>query len=137
VIDEASYGPDHPNVAVRLNNLAELLRATDRLAEAEPLYRRALATFEASYGPDHPNVGIGLSNLAQLFKATNRFAEAEPLIRRHVEIFLSFTVRTGHQHPNLVASFANYERDLIAMGRSETEARAAVEALIRAHGVKL
>ncbi len=42
----ASYGPDHPNVAIRLNNLARLLQDTDRLAEAEPLCRRALAIFE-------------------------------------------------------------------------------------------
>ena len=55
-IDEKSYGPDHPNVAIRLNNLARLLQATNRLAEAEPLMRRALAIDEKSYGPDHPNV---------------------------------------------------------------------------------
>ena len=55
-IDEASFGPDHPNVAIGLNNLAALLRATNRLAEAEPLMRRALAIDEASFGPDHPNV---------------------------------------------------------------------------------
>ena len=45
-IDEKSYGPDHPEVAIRLNNLAQLLKATNRLAEAEPLYRRALAIDE-------------------------------------------------------------------------------------------
>ena len=33
-IDEASYGPDHPNVAIDLNNLAQLLHDTNRLAEA-------------------------------------------------------------------------------------------------------
>ena len=55
-IDEASFGPDHPNVATSLNNLAALLQATNRLSEAEPLYRRALAIDEASFGPDHPNV---------------------------------------------------------------------------------
>jgi tetratricopeptide (TPR) repeat protein len=60
-ISEASYGPDHPNVARGLNNLAELLRATNRLSEAEPLYRRALAISEASYGPDHPEVAIRLN----------------------------------------------------------------------------
>ena len=38
-IDEKSYGPDHPGVAIRLNNLAWLLRDTNRLAEAEPLMR--------------------------------------------------------------------------------------------------
>ena len=42
-IDEKAFGPDHPDVATALNNLAALLRATNRLGEAEPLYRRALA----------------------------------------------------------------------------------------------
>ena len=65
-IDEASYGPDHPDVAIDLNNLAQLLQATNRLGEAEPLMRRALAIDEASYGPDHPNVAIDLNNLASL-----------------------------------------------------------------------
>ena len=49
-IDEKSYGPDDPNVAIRLNNLAHLLQATNRLGEAEPLMRRALAIDEESYG---------------------------------------------------------------------------------------
>ena len=44
--------------AIGLNNLADLLQATNRLAEAEPLMRRALAIDETSYGPDHPNVAI-------------------------------------------------------------------------------
>ena len=32
-----------PRVAIRLNNLAHLLQATNRLSEAEPLMRRALS----------------------------------------------------------------------------------------------
>lgn len=40
VITEQAYGPAHPTVAIRLNNLAGLLRATNRLAEAEPLLPR-------------------------------------------------------------------------------------------------
>ena len=55
-INEKSLGPEHPDIALNLNNLAELLRATNRLAEAEPLYRRALAIDEKSFGPEHPNV---------------------------------------------------------------------------------
>ena len=50
----SSYGPDHPEVAIRLNNLAELLQATNRLDEAEPLMRRALAIDEKAYGPTIP-----------------------------------------------------------------------------------
>src|SRR5208337_309288 len=64
-IDEQSYGPDHPTVAIRLNNLAQPLQATNRLAEAEPLLRRALAIDKKSYGLDHPDVARDL-NLAVL-----------------------------------------------------------------------
>jgi len=37
-IDETSFGLGHPDVARDLNNLALLLRETNRHAEAEPLY---------------------------------------------------------------------------------------------------
>ncbi len=97
-IDEASYGPDHPDVAIRLNNLAALLQATNRLAEAEPLMRRALAIDEASFGPDHPDVATDLNNLAQLLQATNRLAEAEPLMRRALAID---EASYGPDHPDV------------------------------------
>jgi len=58
-----------------LNNLAQLLKATNRLDEAEPLMRRALAIDEKSLGPDHPNVATRLNNLAQLLQDTNRLDE--------------------------------------------------------------
>ena len=86
-IDEKSFGPEHPDVAISLNNLAELLQATNRLAEAEPLMRRALAIDEKSLGPEHPDVASDLNNLAALLQATNRLAEAEPL----------YAARAGHR----------------------------------------
>ncbi len=85
-IDGHSFGPDHPNVAIHLNNLAALLQDTNRLSEAEPLYRRALAIDEQSFGPDHPNATIHLNNLAALLQDTNRLSEAEPLMRRAMAI---------------------------------------------------
>ena len=39
---QAKLGEDHPETLVSLNNLAALLQALERLAEAEPLYREAL-----------------------------------------------------------------------------------------------
>jgi NTP pyrophosphatase (non-canonical NTP hydrolase) len=41
-IDEASLGPEHPDVAMALGNLANLLRISNRRDEAETLCRRAL-----------------------------------------------------------------------------------------------
>ena len=77
-IDEKSVGPDHPNVASDLNNLAQLLQATNRLAEAEPLMRRALAINEKSVGPEHPSVAMTLNNLAILLEeGFGRYEESE------------------------------------------------------------
>ena len=63
-----------------------MLQATNRLAEAEPLMRRALAIDEKSYGPRPSRGRHALNNLAQLLQATNRLAEAEPLMRRALAI---------------------------------------------------
>ena len=62
-----SFGYD-PHVASTLGNLAGLLQDSNRLEEAEALYRRALALKEKSFGPDHPNVAIPLNNLATLLQ---------------------------------------------------------------------
>jgi hypothetical protein len=65
-ITEKSYGPDHPDVAIDLNNLAELLRDTNRLSEAGPLYGRALAIYVKNFGPDYPGTKKILENLLLL-----------------------------------------------------------------------
>lgn len=85
-IEEAEYGPDHPEVANALNCLASLLHDMNRYQEAEPLYRLALAIDEVGLGPNHPHVSRDLNDLALLFKETDREAEAEPLYRRALTI---------------------------------------------------
>ena len=85
-IREGRLDPEHHDIAISLNNLALLLHATNRLGEAEPLYRRALAIDEKSYGPDHPDVARDLNNLAELLRITSRLGEAEPLYRRALAI---------------------------------------------------
>ena len=70
-IREKVLGPNHPDVAASLNNLAELYR-TGRYTDAEPLLKRALAIREKSLGPDHPEVAASLNNLADcLYEALN------------------------------------------------------------------
>jgi tetratricopeptide (TPR) repeat protein len=136
-IVEQSYGAEHPRVSVNLNNLAALLQATSRLAEAEPLMRRALAIDEQAYGAEHPKVAIRLNNLATLLRDTNRLSEAEPLMRRHLDIFLKFTVSTGHNHPHLEAAVSNYADLLTLMGSSQEQALAQLNDLARPYGIKL
>ena len=41
-ISEKALGPDHPDVAISLNNLAALYNDQGRYADAEPLYKRVV-----------------------------------------------------------------------------------------------
>jgi tetratricopeptide (TPR) repeat protein len=90
--------------ATGLNSLAELLQETNRLLEAEPLYRRSLAIDEKSYGPDHPDVARDLNNLAGLLQAANRLAKAEPLYRRSLAIDEK---SYGPDHPDVAGDLNN------------------------------
>ena len=69
-------------LAATLNNLAERYKEEGRYADAEPLYKRALAIREKALGPDHPDVAQSLNNLADLYTAQGRYADAEPLYKR-------------------------------------------------------
>ena len=85
-VAEQNVGPDHPNVATILNNLAGLYKAQGHYAQAEPLFKRSLAIKEKALGPDHPAVATSLNNLATFYRAMNRDDEAEPLEQRAARI---------------------------------------------------
>ncbi len=78
-LGEKEFGPEHPDTAGLLNNLAELYRAQSRYEAAEPLYKRSLAIIEKALDPEHPHVATSLNNIALLYYDRGRYAEAEPL----------------------------------------------------------
>jgi tetratricopeptide (TPR) repeat protein len=61
---ESAFGPDHPSVAVSLNNLALLYQDRGDYADAEQLYRRSLAILEKALGPDYQGALNWLNDLA-------------------------------------------------------------------------
>ena len=76
-VEEAEgFGPQDPRLATSLNDLAVLYEARGRYAEAEPLYKRALAIVEKALGPEHPDVATSLENYAALLRKTERTTEA-------------------------------------------------------------
>ena len=54
-IREDALGPEHPDTATALNNLANLFRDQGDYAEARPLLECALAILEKARGPWHPD----------------------------------------------------------------------------------
>jgi hypothetical protein len=66
-------------ITIRLNNLALLLKATNRLGEAEPLMRQApqfLAKFSHRTGHEHPDFRITIENYEQLLTIIGLSQEA-------------------------------------------------------------
>jgi tetratricopeptide (TPR) repeat protein len=113
-LQEAEHMNDDKLISSALTNHAQLLQATNRFAEAEPLMRRALAIDKASFGPQHPEVARDLNNLAALLKATNRLAEAELHYRRALAILEG---SLGERHPNVAAGLNNLAQLLKATNR--------------------
>ncbi|MEV8639343.1 tetratricopeptide repeat protein, partial [Streptosporangium sp. NPDC051023] len=103
-ITEAAYGPDHPDVAIRLGNLAASFSALGRPGEAVPLEQRALVIAEAAYGPNHPDVATLLGNLAASFRALGRLGEAVPLEQRALAIT---EAAYGPDHPTVAIRLGN------------------------------
>jgi len=103
-VAEASFGPEHPNVAKSLNNLAALYHAQGKYAEAEEFLKRSLAIKEKALGPDDPDVAASLNNLAALYDDQGKHSEAEPLLRRSLAIREK---ALGSGHPDVARSLNN------------------------------
>ena len=97
-------GPEHPDVAQSLNNLAVLYNCQGEYAEAEPFCQRALEILEKVLGPEHTDVATSLNILAELYREQGRYVEAEPLYQR------ALTIREkvlGPEHPDVATSLNN------------------------------
>ena len=95
-------------------NLANLLKAQSKFAEAEPMFRRALAIKENALGTDDPSVATSLNNFALLLEAQNKLAEAETMFRRALEIFEK---AFGKAHPNVASPLNNLAGVLLAQNK--------------------
>ena len=103
-IGEKTLGPEHPNLATYMNNLALLYKTQGKYVEAEPLYQRAIVIGEKTLGPEHPNLASGLNNLATVYDGQGKYAEAEPLYKRAIAIGEK---TLGPEHPNLATYINN------------------------------
>ncbi|MGB8899012.1 MAG: tetratricopeptide repeat protein [Methylocella sp.] len=83
---EAELGPEHPDTATSLNNLAYLLLNQGDFAGPQPLFERALAIREKVLGPEHPDTATSFNSLAGLLEAQGDLTGARPLYERALAI---------------------------------------------------
>jgi tetratricopeptide (TPR) repeat protein len=102
--DEAAFGPEHPNVAVRINNLGLMLRELGELAEARAAFERALQIHEAASGPDSPDVARVVNNLGGVLWT---LGDAQGAIAAYERALQIDSASVGPEHPDVAADINN------------------------------
>ena len=81
-IRERVLGPDHPDTAHSLNDLAVLHYRQGKYEQSEPLYLRSIAIGEKTLESEHPDLATSLNNLALLYYEQGKYEQAETLFQR-------------------------------------------------------
>jgi eukaryotic-like serine/threonine-protein kinase len=97
-LEERTLGPDHPEVAGTLNNVAIVLQDAGRLPESIRTFERAVALNEKILGPDNPKVALVVANEGDVLNDLHRYEEALPLNQRALAIWAG-----AHTDPFYVA----------------------------------
>ena len=80
---------NHPSpTPLHETGATSLYEAEGRYAEAEPLYKRALAIGEKALGSEHPDLANILNNLAKLYFADGQLDRALPASARAADIVM-------------------------------------------------
>ena len=132
-IREKVLGPDHPDVAIVLNNLAHVYFLQHNFVQEEALYQRALTIAEKFLGPDHPTVATYLSNLATIFWGRSDLPQTVTFLSRSAEIRehnLAILLTTGseEQKRRYMATLSNETDAIVALHvRAAPQLQAAAE----------
>ena len=95
---EASNGPNHPDVAFPLNNLALSFERQARYDDAIATLRRALGVIEGTAGADHPNAGLLRQNIGGMLRLAGDLPGARAELDAAVKIM---EAKLGPEHPVL------------------------------------
>lgn len=125
-LTEATYGHDHPYVAISVSNLGSVQQDLGNLAEARAAFERAISIAEAALGPDHPNVAIGVNNLGKVLHELGDLEGARAAFERALKID---EATYGPDHPDVAICVNNLGMVLMDLGDLEGAATAIQRAL--------
>ena len=106
-------GPDSPDLAISLHNLACALIDAGDLAAAEATERQALDLQRKLLGNNHPDLGYPLNNLGFLLLEKGEWQAAEPVLRENLELMRK---SLGEKSPRFGTALNNWARLLQAKG---------------------
>lgn len=113
---EGLLGPDHPDVAGVLANLAGAHAELGEVDAAIRLGEDAARRFENAFGPNHPDLAKVFNNLARNYWQSGNFEHARTLMVRALELLTS---RHGPRHPLVAQAMASLANVLVKLGEHE------------------
>jgi len=103
-VSERALGPDDPQAAIAALLIAYVLDEDEaRYAEAEPLYRRALAIRRKAFGDAHPMVAQAIGDLSEFLLRRGDTAQGLALSQQRLVILRH---AYGDDHPVIAAATA-------------------------------
>ena len=119
-LDERVLGPNHPDLASTLNNLARVMIEQRKFREALPLLTRSANIYLAQREDTHDDLAFIFSNLALARRGIGDDREAETLFRR--------ALKSAQVHDNrLIAPIQTDLADLLCARRQFGEAMALLD----------
>ena len=88
-VAEKMFGPNHPNTAAFLNNLALVYHKQGRYTESGQLLEKTLELRERVLGREHPDTLKTMNSLAIAYHHLKRYEEAERVYRQTLPIRFS------------------------------------------------
>jgi tetratricopeptide (TPR) repeat protein len=131
-IQEALFGPNHPDLACILNDLGWVLSDLGQPTAAVPLHQRALRIREFSHGPNDPHVATALMNLGRAMTDLGQAAHARPLLERALRIRQT---HFGPDHPRVATALADLGVALTDLGQA-AQARPLLERALQIREAK-
>jgi serine/threonine protein kinase len=132
-LDRLHRSPDDPQIAITLNDLANVLSNQNKLDEAEPIAREVLRIRQSTLSHDHPDVGHGMMALGMILRHRQNFAEAETMLRGGLDIQRK---ALGGDDPAVATAMNNLASLLWSMGRLD-EAEPLCREVLRIRRAKL
>ncbi len=112
-IDETAFGPNHPQVAIYINNLGSVLQDLGDLVGARAAFERALTIDETAFDPNHPNIATDVNNLGTVLLDLGDFSGARTALERTVKIFEDNSLE---KHPDYARAVNNLGEVLQKLG---------------------
>jgi len=138
---EVNLGPEHPDTAQSLNNLALLYGSQGLYAKAEPFFKRALAINEKALGPEYIFIAHGLNSSALLYNNQSNHTKADHFALRGLTFQFILIQREApylpvNERQSFLNSYGNaYERAFSSAQRGSSGANLALFSRLNRQGL--